>query len=368
MFESHNVKIGRNGNVRGYSLDKYLSLDVWSQIYTKLNDTIERAAHKSLEDLQIDVILMRRAQLELKISYKSTEPFYTDIVRQECDYSSIHPHVMLVNVGTFSDVRGYKKAHPLKNHQANARTEPKNPSKDDEYIPTPTNGQTIDGTEIPVYTPSKVKSERHDEHTLNDEYMPSGANKNDEISYSPQKINWKKSKSEVATKIARNYSQDSDVCLIEPLSIDHNENNCIDGGSSTIILSASSKASSRSSQNLFGSSDDDSPKRCIPRTRSQSKTETKIAARIGDGSKKFQQKMTDWFQTNRLKSKNIKPGSSVFENDQKKRKIEKVDPSGPEQKSKKPISTNYEIARLQEINQRLAQQMEKTKPVIPDVI
>lgn len=368
MFDSHNVKIGKNGNVQGYSLDKYLSLDVWSQIYTKLNDSIERAAQKSLIDLKKDVISMRRAQLELKISYKTTEPFHTDIVRLECDNSNVHPHVMLVNVETFSDVRGYKKAHPSKNHQSNGRTEPKNPPKDDEYIPTPANGPITDGTAMPVYTPSKVKSERHGEYTLNDEYMPSGANKNDDISYSPQKIIRKNSKSKAATKKTQNDSQDSDVCLIEtPSSIDHNENNYKDDGT-TMILSASSKASSRSSQNLFGSSDDDSPKRSIPRTRSQSKTETKISTRSGDGSKNERHKLTDWNQTDRLKSKNSKPSSSGFENDQKKRRIEKVDRSESQQKSKKPISASEEIALLHEMNQRLALQMEKTKPVIPDVI
>lgn len=349
MFHSHNVKIGKNGNVHGCSLDKYLSLDVWSQIYTKLNDSIERAAQKSLKDLKKDVISMRRAQLELKVSFKTTEPYYIDIVREGCDAINIHPHVMLVNVNTFSDVRGYKKAHPSKNLKSNL-------SNDDEYIPAQTNGPVSVGTVMPVYTPSKVQSERHNEYTQNDEYMPSGANKNDDISYSPQKIIGKNSKSETATKMARNYSQDSDFNLIEtPSTIDHNENNYKDDGKST-------------SQNCFGSADDDSPKTSIRCTRSQSKMETKKTSRCGDDLKKDKHKLTDWYQTDRLKHLNGKSGSSGSENGQKKRKIEKVDRSESEQKIKKPISASDEIIRLQEINQRLAEQMERTKPVIPDVI
>lgn len=361
MFDSHNIEMGKNANVQGCSLDKYLTLDVWSQIYTKLNDSIVFAAQKSLKDLKKDVISMRRAQLELKISYKTTEQFYIDIAREECVNGNIHPHVMLVNVDTFSDVRGYKRAHPSKNHQSNDRTETKNLSKDDEYIPTPTNRHTIDSTVIPVYTPSKMKSERHDGYTINDEYMPFGANKNDHYSYSPQKIACKNSKSEVTKKNSQNGRQNSDLYHIETSSnIDHNENNYKDDGAS--------KTSSLSSQNLFGSSDDDSPKMSICRTRSQSRTKTKTTTRSGDGSKKDQHKSTDWCQTDRLKCKNSKPDTSGLKKGQKKRKIEKVDRSESEQNPKKPISIDEEVTKLQKINQRLAEQMEKTKPIILDAI
>lgn len=208
QFQKHKLKVD-DGQVDGLSLDKYITVDIWSQIFLKLQSTIEKYKSNVKDKLTETVILMRRAQLELCVSWKEKRPFhketaYLDYKNKNCD---LCPYVMVVKVGMVSRIDTYRKQHSQESKTEKPTTKPskqlcKSDSSEtgdnrtsngsstvttddiaDEYVPAAITKVDID---IPQYTPSTLSCQ------LDDEYLPSIPNANDvkseTFTYTPTKI------------------------------------------------------------------------------------------------------------------------------------------------------------------------------------
>lgn len=232
QFQSHNVKV--NGSqVVGLSLDKYFGVDVWSQMYTKLEAQIELYKADTKAQLKEITIPMNRAQLELRISWKSKKPFHKEVAYQQlskergCD---LCPYVLVVKVAMVSALDKYKKQHtqqelkterpsskpstksikPEPSEATDSRTSNGSSSNDvEEYVPAPIT--SID--RIPKYTPSalsmvgKTILSSMEKISVTDEYTPAlqrADDKDDIITYTPTKIDEVKLKSTMKTDLNRN--------------------------------------------------------------------------------------------------------------------------------------------------------------------
>lgn len=113
-FNKHTVKV-RRSHVEGYTLDKYLTLDTWSQIYTKLTDPIDDYTKDETKRPESTTVKMNRAQLNLKISWTPMDSTYRQIGDMECmDSENICPMVMTVHIDMWSLIDKYKKEHQSK--------------------------------------------------------------------------------------------------------------------------------------------------------------------------------------------------------------------------------------------------------------
>lgn len=97
------------------SLDKYLSADVWSQIYKKLEANGEKD----------DTISLSRAQLELDVSCKTFRSYQKEVARllkgKSCDSSC--EKVLMVKVRMVSALDKYKRRHGLEKTAEKKSTE-----------------------------------------------------------------------------------------------------------------------------------------------------------------------------------------------------------------------------------------------------
>lgn len=367
------VKVKQN-NVYGFSLDKYLTLDAWSDIYKKLNDLIERAGQKTtqLEQLKSETIRLKRSQLELKINYKKTEEFHTDIIKQEAKSCDVCPHMMRVKIEMYTDIQGYKKGSSSKSNKADGEnvsvtkitetsengggrksnlsmdedsksgdTISRSTKTDDEYIPSSRSNVNAKVS----YTPSKL-SQCHKEAN---EYTPPGEI-DDIIIYSPRKIDGQKTSPKPYT-IPKTRSKDGKI----DETTDYNKNDCSNDTKST-------KPSKDLQQDLFGDSDDNEMATIVTRS-ARKRTDSKPTKPInGDNrvTKKQQGDLNDWI-VNRDKSKKV----ATTSND-KKRKIDFSNQPNVEQQAKKANPTGEsELDRLRQLN---IQFQKINKPVVVDEI
>lgn len=208
-FNSHSIKVSRS-HVDGYSLDKYLTLDTWAQIYTKLTDPINAYVEDTSKTPDSTSIKMNRAQLHLKISWTAIDAMHRQLtIIENLDNSNVCPLMMNVHIDVWSMIDKYKKDNKIKTESppstngngtssknATAKISPpkkaittadlavklkltKEIDTDEEYVP-PASGNV----EFLQYTPSSVTSAK------SEEYMPTnGSDDADHIvSYTPTKI------------------------------------------------------------------------------------------------------------------------------------------------------------------------------------
>lgn len=203
-FDTHDIKV--NGSqVDGLSFDKYIGLDVWTQIYTKLEEPLQRYK-KSIETrLKDEIIPMRRAQLELRVSWRSKQAFHREIVKLEsskkCD---LCPFSMVVKIGMVSVMEKYKKQHSqdkmaIEKSQQKSIVRETNESNGqrtsngssscadvEEYVPSGSGENSL------KYTPSTVSSSNNEKSIKSEEYSPDLFGDVDAITYTPTKIDEKK--------------------------------------------------------------------------------------------------------------------------------------------------------------------------------
>lgn len=224
LFQSYRITI--NGSqVEGCSLDKYLSVDVWSQIYIKLESQLEKYQSNIKTKLEDTVIPLRRAQLELNVSWENKTPLFEQIADQEAKHCDLCPYVLMVKVSMVSQLTQFKKQHSQEikterpasiktstkvSTKSSAKTSTKSSTKSDtnelsevatsssastnrvveEYVP-----EAITNFEnIPDYTPSALTNNIECKiDSKSDEYDPSNLSnpiddESETIVYTPKKI------------------------------------------------------------------------------------------------------------------------------------------------------------------------------------
>lgn len=209
LIEFHFNSYGPSNSL---SHDKYFGIDVWSQIYEKLQPKFD--AFQQNETLPDETITLKRSQLELKTTWKLAKSYHKDILRKMigkgCDSSNAD--VLIVKVGMISALDKCKKLYgnekkTEKTSTESADSEP-NVAKEnrtsngstsqisapiEEYVPEP----LIDISSSLNYTPSTLSNSIENvmaspidvEHT---EYEPplvtNGQNDSQVITYTPTKI------------------------------------------------------------------------------------------------------------------------------------------------------------------------------------
>lgn len=117
QFKAQDVKNGQTE--AGCSLDKYISLDVWTQIYAKLEIPLERVTSGDTPNSKSEVYSLRRAQLELRVNWCNTRTYHTHVVKHmvhdidnnKDGHIDVYPHVLMVNIIMVSALDKYKKHH-----------------------------------------------------------------------------------------------------------------------------------------------------------------------------------------------------------------------------------------------------------------
>ncbi|XP_031620826.1 uncharacterized protein CG4951-like [Contarinia nasturtii] len=224
QFDSYDVK---GGDV--HSLDKYIGLDLWSQIYTKLNTPLEKYKSNIEAKLKAETISMHRAQLELKLTWRNKQPFHREVLNQEKKNCDLCPFVLIVSISPVSLVNKYKKqlsqdklttekSQSKSTNEHKSATQPKlmsgRESSDSNGTRTP---NSVDSTEnVEEYVPPGITTAKNLNYTPSptgvkkmDEYTPPNSIKSDSdiITYTPTKIDENKSykhKSTVKTDLNRN--------------------------------------------------------------------------------------------------------------------------------------------------------------------
>lgn len=344
-FDSHDVKVN-GGQVNGYSLDKYISLDVWSQIYTKLEIPLDKYKSNIETRLKDETILMRRAQLELMVSWKSVQPYHREIIRldkKNCDFCQ---YVMVVKIGMVSLHEKYKKQHsqeklldtnkeskPVNSTQRESDnsngTRSSNGSTNDveEYVPAARSNTNSSGVK---YTPSTVM--KSNENLLKtEEYTPFTKSIEDDIvTYTPTKI---------STTNIRSHKESTQTYKKENIKTDVNLN--------TWIEKKKSKSDATICE-LFGDSDGEIENPNRPNLRSKSSV-------INPKTPKPQNNLDNWVNSKRQTSQ--KPTDTI---DTRKRKIDVVSSidMNSEKPSQKPKQLDEEAKKLRKLREEL-EQMEK---------
>ncbi|XP_055322355.1 uncharacterized protein LOC129578193 [Sitodiplosis mosellana] len=313
QFDTHDIK--SNGRqVDGISLDKYVGLDVWTQIYAKLEEPLERYRSGIDTRLKEEIITMRRAQLELKVSWRSKQPYHREIVNLELKKADLCPYVMVVKIVMVSALDKYKKQHS----QEKLTTEkPATKSKSTVRSSDESNGErksndsssAVDVEEyVPAgsvansfkYTPSTVSSSNEKSDKSN-EYSPThGAD--DIVTYTPTKIGEIKSHKDQNTKHKLN------------MKTDVNRND---------FVSKKKRSDAPKINDLFGGDSDDSNSRLNKNLRSAKKT-----IQTDSSKEKHQPKIEDWVTTRHSKKTPNPIENGAPDDVQKKRKIENVNANG----------------------------------------
>lgn len=216
QFTSHNLQISGN-QVSGCSLDKYISLDCWSQIYTKLEAQLEQYKANTAIQPKEDTIRMERAQLELRISWRNLKSYHKDIASIETKNCDLCPYVLTVKIYTISLLSKYRKLHDKKTEKTTTKTtiddvlnertqngtststaSASQSTNFEEYIPAPVAqvGSSLDYT--PSTVPNSSESITPSKCGPPDEYTPSLHNADDgdnnDVTYTPTKIARQKAK------------------------------------------------------------------------------------------------------------------------------------------------------------------------------
>lgn len=291
QFDTHNIKI--NGTrIDGLSLDKFVGLDTWEQIYLKLKEPFERYGSSTDTRLKDETISMRRAQLELRVSWRSKQPFHREIVGLEMKNADICPYVMVVKIAMVSMLEKYKKQHSqeklikqqsqdiekITTEKTVAKPKSTVRSSDESNGARTSNGSSSNDIDADIeeyvpagnvpnslkYTPSTVSSSNE----RSDEYSPTTKGADDIVSYTPTKIDDTKSHKDQNNKHKPN------------IKTDLNRND---------YVSKKKRTDPSKVDNLFGADSDDSNDRRNANLRSASRTN-----QTGSSKEKPQPKLDNW--------------------------------------------------------------------------
>lgn len=345
QFDSYDIKV--NGSqIDGCSLDKYMSLDVWSQIYAKLETIVDEYGKSIDKRPKDDTIQMRRAQLELKIVWRTMQPFYKEVVRLEKTNVALCQFVMVVKVNTVSVIDKYKRQHSQEKLSQKSQTQRKLDSSDatrssngsssndqeEEYVPSSRNNisNNLDYTPTTLTNSTEKKSKAN---SNTDEYTPITQIADDDIvTYTPTKIEQHKN---------------AQLKYKSSTTIDVNRNTCPDKKTRT--------------DDLFGDSDEsDIPIKSNFNLRSKSVAQTPSKSAV-----KTQKSMDSWITTRSSKTQN--PASNV--DTTKKRKLDEqaAIESSHTKHSNAPSAKDEERKKLRALAKEW-EEVEKEKQIVLDDI
>lgn len=106
-----------------YSVDKYMSLDAWTNLYEKITKPIDRYVKNETEMPPKETITMRRAQYDLNISWQKCDSMHLSMLGLESD--EVYTYLMVIKVRTVSKVKEYLKIRSI-SCERNSSTENNN--------------------------------------------------------------------------------------------------------------------------------------------------------------------------------------------------------------------------------------------------
>lgn len=159
VFESHTDALD-HGHVC-YSVDKYMSLDIWTRLYEKLSKPMERYVRNPMKMPAKETIQMHRAQLDLVVSWKKVDEMHSGV----CDTVTheMYPYFMVVEVHTVTRVNDFVRKLSKFKAESNGR----NDSMENESAPEATRVQQ----NVPIAGDSGARNACMSKRT-HEEYVP----------------------------------------------------------------------------------------------------------------------------------------------------------------------------------------------------
>lgn len=166
QFERIDAFIGKHGS-HVSTLDKYMSLENWIEIFNKLNKSVDKYVSKPDQQLQAEKIVLRQMQLELHISYQKTNQSLASVINHIED--DLFPFYFDIHVKGISRIDDYFKAlktdipQSTKTSGASSSamasgivTGGRAGAAVEEYVPTPRTVPATRSRSSPIYTPARL--------------------------------------------------------------------------------------------------------------------------------------------------------------------------------------------------------------------
>lgn len=160
-----------------YSLDKYMSLDIWSRLYEKITKSIDRYVSNEKNKPASETIGMHRAQLDLHISWRKMNAEHSVVVDTMPD--TIYTYFMVVDVRAVSKINEFIKKSSKSVSASNGRVD----SFEDENSTQSTSTSTSNGKAI-------KNGEATTSKRSHEEYVPAATKaspKSSKLKYTPSK-------------------------------------------------------------------------------------------------------------------------------------------------------------------------------------
>lgn len=108
-FDSFNDE--REHRMQCHSLDKYMSLDVWKNLYEKISKPIDRYVRNEWNVPSKETIPMRRSQLDLNVSWQKCDSHHLSLLGLESE--RVYTYLMEVKVRGVSKVNEFVKTRSI---------------------------------------------------------------------------------------------------------------------------------------------------------------------------------------------------------------------------------------------------------------
>lgn len=165
------------------SLDKYMSVDVWTKLYEKLGKPIEQYVKNEKKRPKDEIIEMHRAQLDLHLSWKKIDAVHSTLCGEPMD--KLYLYSLVVDVCTVSRVNDFMKKFSKSKSLVNG-TNGDSQSVENDISPQSTTTAGSGGNAGNDETIKVSRSKRRYE-----EYVPEATTvppKHSHLSYTPRKI------------------------------------------------------------------------------------------------------------------------------------------------------------------------------------
>lgn len=110
IFESHKDALGQPLNC--HSLDKYMSVDAWTNLYEKIAKSVDRYVANEAKMPSKEKISMRHAQMELEVSWQKCDALHLSML--ELEPSEVYTYFMVVKTNAVSKVNEFMKMRSAK--------------------------------------------------------------------------------------------------------------------------------------------------------------------------------------------------------------------------------------------------------------
>lgn len=110
-FKFDSYKDAKDHRMYCHSLDKYMSLDVWKNLYEKISRPIDRYVRNESSAPSKETIPMRRSQLDLSVSWQKCDSHHLSLL--ELAPERVYTYSMEVTVRGVSRVNEFVKTHPV---------------------------------------------------------------------------------------------------------------------------------------------------------------------------------------------------------------------------------------------------------------